>query len=109
MKKALRTLRSRVGRVMRDVERQFDSVADTGRSALQELIGRTKRILSQKQRDKNKLYALHAPEVECLAKVQSPHTLRIRCESVDHDDPQRRARGWRPLDAGKPIRWSYVG
>jgi IS5 family transposase len=53
---------------MRDVERQLDSVADTGRTALQELVGRTKRILSQKQKDKNKLYALHAPEVECLAK-----------------------------------------
>lgn len=64
MRKVLRTLRSRVGRVMRDVERQLDSVADTGRTALQELIGRTKRILSQKRKDKNKLYAPHAPEVE---------------------------------------------
>jgi IS5 family transposase len=67
MKKVLRTLRSRVGRVMRDVERQLDSVAEGSRVALQELIGRTKRILSQKTKDKNKLYALHAPEVECLA------------------------------------------
>jgi IS5 family transposase len=48
MKKALRTLRSRVGRVMRDVERQLDSVSDTGRSALTELIDRTRRIPSQK-------------------------------------------------------------
>lgn len=70
MRKALRTLRSRVGRVMRDVERQLDSVVEGSRSALQELIGRTKRILSQRQKDKNKLYALHAPEVECLAKVR---------------------------------------
>ena len=68
MRKALRTLRSRVGRVMRDVERQVAQVADPGRAALMELIGRTKRILAQKPKDKNKLYALHAPEVECLAK-----------------------------------------
>ncbi|WOD16767.1 IS5 family transposase [Paraburkholderia kirstenboschensis] len=68
MRKTLRTLRSRVGRMMRDVERQVDAVADCSRAALQELIGRTKRILSQKLKDKNKLYALHAPEVECLAK-----------------------------------------
>ncbi len=68
MKKALRTLRSRVGRVMRDVERQLGSVVEHGRAALQELIGRTKRILSQKTKDKNKLYALHAPEVECISK-----------------------------------------
>jgi IS5 family transposase len=68
MRKTLRTLRSRVGRVMRDVERQLDAVADCSRTASQEPIGRTKRILSQKPKDKNKLYALHAPEVECLAK-----------------------------------------
>jgi IS5 family transposase len=34
------------------------------------LIARTKRILAQKPKDKNKLYALHAPEVECLARVR---------------------------------------
>uniref|UniRef100_UPI0038996AFA IS5 family transposase n=1 Tax=Paraburkholderia nodosa TaxID=392320 RepID=UPI0038996AFA len=80
MKKALRTLRSRVGRVMRDVERQLDSVADTGRIALQELIGRTRRVLSQKQKDKNKLYALHAPEVECLAKgkARTPYEFGVK-------------------------------
>jgi len=53
---------------MRDVERQLDAVADCSRAALRELIGRTKRILSQKPKDKNRLYALRAPEVECLAK-----------------------------------------
>lgn len=80
MKKALRTLRSRVGRVMRDVERQLDSVADTGRIALPDLIGRTRRILSQKQKDKNKLYALHAPEVECLAKgkARTPYEFGVK-------------------------------
>jgi IS5 family transposase len=70
MNKALRTLRSRVGRVMRDLERQLNGVAGQTRAALEELISRTKRILTQKQKDKNKLYALHAPEVECLAKVR---------------------------------------
>ncbi|WP_213299188.1 IS5 family transposase [Paraburkholderia sacchari] len=80
MRKTLRTLRSRVGRVMRDVERQLDSVADCGRAGLQELIGRTKRILSQKPKDKNKLYALHAPEVECLAKgkARTPYEFGVK-------------------------------
>ncbi len=53
---------------MRDVERQLGAVVDCSRTGLQELIGRTKRILSQKPKDRNKLFALHAPEVECLAK-----------------------------------------
>jgi IS5 family transposase len=80
MRKALRTLRSRVGRVARDVERQLHTVADRHRTALQELIGRTKRILSQKQKDKNKLYALHAPEVECLAKgkARTPYEFGVK-------------------------------
>ena len=80
MRKALRTLRSRVGRVMRDVERQLDTVADHKQTTLQELIGRTKRILSQKQKDRNKLYALHAPEVECLAKgkARTPYEFGVK-------------------------------
>jgi transposase, IS5 family len=82
MKKALRTLRSRVGRVMRDVEQQLDGVAQQSRATLEDLIGRTKRILSQKQKDKdkNKLYALHAPEVECLAKgkARKPYEFGVK-------------------------------
>lgn len=80
MRKALRTLRSRVGRVMRDVERQVAQVSDSGRAALLELIGRTKRILAQKPKDKNKLYALHAPEVECLAKgkARTPYEFGVK-------------------------------
>lgn len=80
MRKALRTLRSRVGRVMRDVERQVERVSESGRVVLLELIAQTKRVLSQKPRDKNKLYALHAPEVECLAKgkARTPYEFGVK-------------------------------
>ena len=104
MRKALRTLRSRVGRVMRDVERQVAQVADPSRTALMELIGRTKRVLAQRPKDKNKLYALHAPEVECLAKGKA-QAVRIRRESVDYNDPQGRTGRWYALDAGQSVRW----
>jgi IS5 family transposase len=65
---------------MRDVERQVAQVADSGRAALLELIGRTKRILAQKPKDKNKLYALDAPEVECLAKgkARTPYEFGVK-------------------------------
>lgn len=65
---------------MRDVERQLDDVAEQSRAALEDLIGRTKRILTQKQKDKNKLYALHAPEVECLAKgkARKPYEFGVK-------------------------------
>ncbi|CAJ0780447.1 hypothetical protein R8510_04745 [Ralstonia chuxiongensis] len=80
MRRALRTLRSRVGRVMRDVARQLGSVAAQSRTSLEELIGRAKRILSQKQKDKNKLYALHAPEVECISKgkARTPYEFGVK-------------------------------
>lgn len=46
-----------------------------------ELIGRTKqRILAQMTKDKNRPYALHAPEVECLAKgkARTPYEFGVK-------------------------------
>jgi IS5 family transposase len=108
MKKALRTLRSRVGRVMRDVERQLDGVAHASRAALEDLIDRTKRILSQQQKDKNKLYALHAPEVECLAKVKArkPYEFGVKMSITT---THREGWGGRALDAGQSVRWAHAG
>ena len=37
-------------------------------SSLSTLLERADRIRTQKKNDKNKLYALHAPEVECISK-----------------------------------------
>ncbi len=68
MRKALRTLRSRVGRVMRDVERE---VAQGGRPrpcCLDGVGWPHETHPGAKAEGQNKLYALHAPEVECLAK-----------------------------------------
>lgn len=48
MHKTLRTLRSRVGRVMRDVERQIGEVAESRRAGLEALIAKTKRVLAQR-------------------------------------------------------------
>ncbi|MGF6652855.1 IS5 family transposase [Paraburkholderia youngii] len=47
---------------------------------MQELVERTKRILSQKPKDKNKLHALHAPEVEFLAKgkARTPYEFGVK-------------------------------
>lgn len=71
MHKSLGTLKSRVGRIWRDIARQLDKVTGEERVHLEELLGRTWRILNQKPKDKGKLYALHAPEVECIAKGKS--------------------------------------
>jgi IS5 family transposase len=57
-----------VGRVYREVARQLDQLPQQAQSQARELLQRAGRILTQKPSDKNKLYAMHAPEVECIAK-----------------------------------------
>lgn len=64
-KKVLKSLKTMAGRVMRDVERKMsDPAYDRNRRTmiLAEL------ILAQTRLTKGKIYSLHAPEVECIAK-----------------------------------------
>jgi IS5 family transposase len=81
---ALRTLRLRVGRVHRDIARQVDQVSMAQRKLLDELLARTGRILAQQRKDKNKLYALHAHEVECSAKgkARTPYEFGVKVSIV---------------------------
>ena len=63
----VRKLRTWTGRLTRDIERKTVGEPDlVGARAF--VLDRVKRLLAQKRDDKNKLYALHAPEVECIAK-----------------------------------------
>ena len=68
MKKALKKLKTRVGRVHREVSRKLDQLPEAIQAKAQDLLQGVKRILTQQTKDKNKLYALHAPEVECISK-----------------------------------------
>jgi transposase, IS5 family len=64
-RKVLRSLKTMAGRVVRDVERKLSDAAyqaHKGTMILSEL------ILAQKRTTKGKVYSLHAPEVECIAK-----------------------------------------
>jgi len=67
MRKALKQLKGRLGRVVRDIERRVVDWAEIPAELLQEL-ALAKRLLAQQPRDKGKLYSLHAPEVECVSK-----------------------------------------
>ena len=83
MRAPLRKLRTYLGRVVRDVERKVGEVPE---SLAQEL-ELAKRLLAQKKSDKNKLYSLHAPEVECISKgkAHNPydgHTLSVALAQV---------------------------
>jgi IS5 family transposase len=61
--KKLRTL---LGRVIRDIER--NAGANIHDPVLSVLLERAKRIHAQQRHDKDKLYSVHAPEVECICK-----------------------------------------
>lgn len=80
MRKAVRTLRTRVGRVQREVARQLERLPEQSKAKVGDLLARTGRILTQRKKDKNKLSALHAPEVECISKgnARTPYEFGVK-------------------------------
>ena len=68
MRKAVKKIKGCLGRVLGDLERQAKA-QDKGLTDKQEaLLKQAWRLLEQKPKSKNKLYSLHAPEVDCLSK-----------------------------------------
>ena len=61
-------LKTVLGRVVRDIERRLAERPESVRAAFTEPLALTRRLLEQQRHDNKKLYALHAPEVECIAK-----------------------------------------
>jgi IS5 family transposase len=67
-KKVLRRQRTILGSVLRRVQRKLGELAQAARDRLVPWLERAERIRSQRQHDKGKLCAPHAPEVECIGK-----------------------------------------
>jgi IS5 family transposase len=61
---ATRKLRTQLGRVMREIERQATEPTEK----LAKLLETARRIHAQQRHDKNKVYSVHEPEVQCIAK-----------------------------------------
>ena len=70
------------GIVIREVRRKMAATADNAvaLTALNTWLERAERIRTQQKTDKNKLYALHAPEVECISKgkARKPYEFGIK-------------------------------
>jgi transposase, IS5 family len=68
--RALKKLRTYLGRVIRDINRKRGGNADlVSGIALEQMLARSRRVLEQKPRQRgHKIYSLHAPEVECIGK-----------------------------------------
>jgi IS5 family transposase len=68
--RALKKLKTYLGRIIRDISRKRGSNADLlGGIALERMLALARQVLEQKQRQRGrKVYSLHAPEVECIGK-----------------------------------------
>ena len=68
--RALKKLRTYLGRVMRDIARKIEGRTDLlGDIVLGRMLALARRVLDQKQHQRGpKVYSLHAPEVECIGK-----------------------------------------
>lgn len=80
MRRVLRRQRTLLGRVIRDIGRQLDTLDEAAREQMQVWLERAERIRSQRPKDSNKLYALHAPEVECIGKgkARKPYEFGVK-------------------------------
>jgi IS5 family transposase len=88
----LRILRSRLGRIIRDIRRKIEGQAVL-ENAFALPLGRASQIRSQQQRQRGwKLYSFHAPEVECIGKgkAAAPYEFGVKASIVTNN---RRAPG----------------
>lgn len=77
-RKYTRQLRTFLGRVIRDIERKLPQPD----AQMEVLLSRAKRIQQQQRNDANKLYSMHAPEVECIAKGKVHKRYEFGCKVV---------------------------
>ncbi|HEX5683823.1 MAG TPA: IS5 family transposase [Ideonella sp.] len=89
LRKVVKRQRTILGIVIREVQRKLDApdFCPTHPKAVSDLLmwlQRAERIRTQQRNDKNKLYALHAPEVECLAKgkARKPYEFGVKSAVV---------------------------
>jgi len=75
--KATKRLKTYLGRVIREVDRNIEKLTDRE----QKILALVKRLYEQKRDDKNKIYSLHAPEVECIAKGKAHKKYEFGCKA----------------------------
>ena len=80
--KMTRKLKTILGRVVRDIERKARKIRGQIRDEpLRELLALAHRLLLQKRDTKNKIYSVHAPEVECIAKGKAHKRYEFGCKA----------------------------
>jgi IS5 family transposase len=83
-RRELRILRTRLGRLIRDIRRKIAGRQDI-EAAFEAPLSRASQIRSQQQRQRGwKLYSFHAPEVECIGKgkASAPYEFGVKASIV---------------------------
>lgn len=75
-KRQTKRLKIYLGRVYRNIRRSVSDPPD----ALAELLNLAARLLSQERKSKDKLYSIHAAEVECIAKGKAHKPYEFGCK-----------------------------
>lgn len=76
-RKATRSLRTYLGRVIRDIQRKYP----TPDEEMKDLLDVAGRIWGQKKKDKNKVYSVHEPHVECISKGKAHKRYEFGCKA----------------------------
>lgn len=80
LKRVLRRQRTILGSLLREVRRKMVALPQAAQDALTVWLQRAERIDAQRPHDKGKLYALHAPEVECIGKGKAAQPYEFGCK-----------------------------
>ncbi len=80
LRQVVRRQRTILGVLLREVQRKMTTLAQSAQDQLKPRLERAERIRGQRPHDKNKLYALHAPEVECIGKgkARKPYEFGVK-------------------------------
>jgi len=80
LRRVLKRQRTVLGRLLRDIERKLCGVPNERQTQLRVWLERAWRICRQRPKDKKKMYALHAPEVECIGKgkARQPYEFGVK-------------------------------
>jgi IS5 family transposase len=78
-RKAIKHLKTIVGRVARDVERKIGSSANLA-EIFTPILNQSRQLLLQERTSKNKIYSLHEPDVACISKGKARQRYEFGCK-----------------------------
>ena len=80
LQRTLRRQRTILGSLLREVRRKMAGLGEEAQKRLETWVARAEQLHRQRPKDKGKLYALHAPEAECISKgkARNPYEFGVK-------------------------------